>query len=53
MENISLEKLNEVRILKLKDYLDFIEKEWKNKLPLDKWMIKSMIETLEEMERSN
>ena len=28
MKNISLEKLNEVRILKLKDYLDFIEKEW-------------------------
>lgn len=53
MEDISLEKLNEVRILKLKDYLDFLEKEWKNNLPLDKFMIKSMIETLEDMERSN
>lgn len=53
MENISLEKLNEIRISKLKDYLDFLEKEWKNNLPLDKFMIKSMIETLEDMERSN
>lgn len=53
MEDISLRKLNEIRISKLKDYLDFLEKEWKNNLPLDKFMIKSMIETLEDMERSN
>lgn len=53
MEEITLKKLNEVRIIKLKDYLDFIEKEWQNKLPLNKWMIRSMIETLEDMERSN
>lgn len=53
MEDISLRKLNKIRISKLKDYLDFLEKEWKNNLPLDKFMIKSMIETLEDMERSN
>ena len=53
MEEITLKKLNEVRIIKLKDYLDFIEKEWQNKLPLNKWMIRSMIETLEDMERRN
>jgi len=53
MEDISSRKLNEIRISKLKDYLDFLEKEWKNNLPLDKFMIKSMIETLEDMERSN
>jgi len=53
MEDISSRKLNEIRISKLKDYLDFLEKEWKNNLPLDKFMIKSMIETLEDMKRSN
>lgn len=53
MEDISLRKINEVRISKLKDYLQFLEKEWQNNLPLDKFMIKSMIETLADMERSN
>jgi hypothetical protein len=53
MEDISLRKLNEIRLSKLHDYLDFIKKEWQNNLPLDKFMIRSMIETLEDMERSN
>ncbi len=52
MEDISSRKLNEIRISKLKDYLNFIEKELQNNLPLDKFMIKSMIETLQDMERS-
>ena len=53
MEDFSLRNLNRVRISNLQDYLDLIKKEWQNELPLNKTMIRSMIEILENMERSN